>query len=1823
DGTDDILSIGQIDTDEWTQFTMSAWFYRTLDKDARIFSKSTTTTSTQHIMTLRLDPTNHITTRVWADPQGAGVSYSSSATASNFTWHYVSWSWDPSRTGHEILAYLDGVLIIDRSYTGTSIYDSDAMFVIGNNDLLNSRYWAGIIDEARLTTLVRSEAWIDTEYSNQNNPSGFYSVGTESAITATWNDAGSTEVIFTTASPTIVSMDVTITMDIGGEAQTMDTDFNEGVSYFIESGASIVNWTAKVMVSPPAGATSMGFTVEYPRAEWKPTAVLNPINQPKTVDSDWWYQGGTLTLNPASIDFWGVWTLKFISWNFLQDVQLTSPAYDINDLAKFTITTPTILGARAGLNLIDPNGNTWYSSYNQTTTDPNHKFPSFRYRKDIVIFANNTYGDVTDFPVRIQFNDDTDLHNTAKVRADGSDILFADGDIILDHEIEYFNQDYTFSEAKLVAWVKMNITSSLDKTISMYYGSPVVDNLENPMGVWSSDFDAVWHLGEDVVNEASGAIHADSTGNGYNGVQNGNVEYLSGRAGYAQDFDGIDDYISISNQLTPDGDVFITGWFRISTTHNDLSPNTQVIMEKYIDIDHDMVIALVGQDYGQGTVPNGSLVFKVESSPNSPIYKWTQRTTWNPGWYFIGCYADEDNPSNNAIWVNAAWDTNAGQVGSPTQANMSYTEEWRLGGGNWETSGSFTSWFSGQLDEFRVSSTVRTTGWLQNEYRNLISALSGPNTFGRRLPEQQRTSPEHTITKTIDSSAPAGVWTAEAYYNDTSATVTDKTGLFEKTFIVRHPTALSKQKPTVSIKTAGDSLIVEYQLTDTITTQGVSGAIVTMNWTSPSTITFDDYGNGMYGKVLETSDLGDAKQWRFDVESYHQFYNNDTDSFTLDLYHTTELDADGVTTTPAGYDFTATLTFTDTYSGAPIVGATITLDGSGVAFIDNTDGTYDISIPTGALSLGNHPYIFNATKAGSYVYMASVSVTFTLRSHYTAVTVSGDLATPYGQDTPLTVFLLDLDTGTSVLIGDVDNFNFTSSYGQQILSSLFSFDMTLDTNSWSVGTVSVTLTVTMSNTDIGIPLPYTFDVTIRAHRTSLSVTGVTTQPYGNQTPLTISLTDLDTGGTVPIGSVSNIRLQYAPAPTFTDFSSYSITLDTSNWGVGTWTVTVVVTMSGTIYSAPTNYQFTVTIRRMTTLMYHDPSTLNFPIGTDFQVYLRLNTSEQGPYFGDPVTGRLAGEFSVPGYTIAIDTSEQAIGRYQLTIDQSAFSGGIYQITVYFTSADNRFANTFLVIQFEYREIVSYLTSPNYPQVTTPYQLNVKILLNYTDADFGTGIDGATISSPDHPTWIGPPGTGNWTDIGGGLYEVWIDVSSLALGTHTIDLTADKSGFDAKTLQFRVVIRAAFTSIVPSVGSLDIPIGNSPFFYVDYTDIDRLVAIDNLTSPFTQVISNWGNFSVVYEPGTQRYKITFHTSDSDGTFQNQVKYFTFSKGVNYQAATFNITISIRTHNTDFRIVSSIEPTSTIGIFNISVYYGDLDSTVGIQSPDVDFWVENTTGVVISSYSYDILPGYYIIQVSASQFGLGLQTFTVYADWTGAVPKYQDKSFVTTANVVGRDSALTLLVGSEPTPYDENMGYIFFYSDLFSGIGIDNITGGSNVFIYVMFQGESINPADITITDLSSTEPGNYSISFDTNIFSRTGLIYMNVFVNWSKGVSPFYSNRTDVISVRVLPRDTLLSITPPSPTSYGEQGSFTFTFEDTTGGSSSYIFDDPKLSITSNITFGYVEVGGTYTITFDTTQFGDVGLHVIQLSVTWDGVPFYSNRTGRIVYLTISNRVTFL
>ncbi|TFG27881.1 DUF2341 domain-containing protein, partial [Candidatus Thorarchaeota archaeon] len=744
DGTDDVISVGQIYTDDWIQFTMSAWVSHdgsgSQEWDDRIFSKAPTTTVSTCIMHLAIDQTGKMRVRLSTDGTGgsAASSLDSTSTPSDFDWHLLTWTWSAST--EMIYLYVDGQPDGSFAKDGDSVANSDIMWIIANWEVgtSNTRHFDGKIDEIRLRPSVVSAAWVATEYNNQYNPSSFYSVGSEESNTDTWSDAGSTSLVFTTSSPTAVTLDVNLTMDISGEGQTLDENLNPGTSYYIESGSEIVNWTAKVMVSPPAGATSMGFNVAYPMAEWRPTSVLNPFNVVKANPSDWTYQAGTLTINAASIDYWGIWTLKFISWNYVQDLKLgltggplsTTATFNIGDSMKFLATTPTIQGANVGLVLTDPTGSIWYSGSNTTVSGPSHKFSSFQYRKDFQISSSVVYANVIDFPIALDFTD-ADLHDVNKVRADGSDIMFAMGSTILAHEIEYFKQDYTISTARFTGWVKANLSASSTNIITMYYGNPVVDNLENPAAVWSSGFDAVWHLGEDVIDEGSGAIHYDATGNGYNGIQHGNVETLTARIGYAQNFDG-NDYISIDENLAPTGDVMITGWFRLPTQHTIESTNTKVILEKYFDPDYNMAIALVGTDYGHPTVPAGTLVFKAESSTDGSIYKWTTRNNWPAGWYYIGCYLNHDNPSGNQIFIgstSAGWDTDPAQSGSPSLADLNFIEEWQLGGGDYDSGSTGQGWFTGVLDEWRVASVTqaRTTGWLQTEWRN----QANPSTFAQ------------------------------------------------------------------------------------------------------------------------------------------------------------------------------------------------------------------------------------------------------------------------------------------------------------------------------------------------------------------------------------------------------------------------------------------------------------------------------------------------------------------------------------------------------------------------------------------------------------------------------------------------------------------------------------------------------------------------------------------------------------------------------------------------------------------------------------------------------------------------------------------------------------------------------------------------------------------------------------------------------------------------------------------------------------------------------------------------------------------------------------
>ncbi|MFX1484807.1 MAG: DUF2341 domain-containing protein, partial [Promethearchaeota archaeon] len=164
---------------------------------------------------------------------------------------------------------------------------------------------------------------------------------------------------------------------------------------------------------------------------------------------------------------------------------------------------------------------------------------NFQYTKDIIIDHNKVASDLIGFPVLIDIYD-SDLHTD--VQPDGDDIMFTSVGRSLPHEIELFDQQYNSTHAHLIAWVKADISSTVDTILSMFYGNPSMGSQEDSAGVWSYEYAGVWHLGESSGNAQ------DSTSLGNEGIlQNGVAQGAGGKIGNANDMDGVDDYINFGN----------------------------------------------------------------------------------------------------------------------------------------------------------------------------------------------------------------------------------------------------------------------------------------------------------------------------------------------------------------------------------------------------------------------------------------------------------------------------------------------------------------------------------------------------------------------------------------------------------------------------------------------------------------------------------------------------------------------------------------------------------------------------------------------------------------------------------------------------------------------------------------------------------------------------------------------------------------------------------------------------------------------------------------------------------------------------------------------------------------------------------------------------------------------------------------------------------------------------------------------------------------------------------------------------------------------------
>ncbi len=179
DGTNDYVDMGNVlDYGESDPMTYSAWI-RTTGGWTQIAGKSFQDPPYQGVW-FYIENDGGLAFYMY-DNNGDFIGRWSDPVYNDNAWHYVTATYDGSGTLGGIKLYEAGneITTFQGTYAGplTGTVENTRSFNIGAvNDGAGDQF-DGFIDEVRLSTVVRSDDWIATEYNNQSDPASFLSLG--------------------------------------------------------------------------------------------------------------------------------------------------------------------------------------------------------------------------------------------------------------------------------------------------------------------------------------------------------------------------------------------------------------------------------------------------------------------------------------------------------------------------------------------------------------------------------------------------------------------------------------------------------------------------------------------------------------------------------------------------------------------------------------------------------------------------------------------------------------------------------------------------------------------------------------------------------------------------------------------------------------------------------------------------------------------------------------------------------------------------------------------------------------------------------------------------------------------------------------------------------------------------------------------------------------------------------------------------------------------------------------------------------------------------------------------------------------------------------------------------------------------------------------------------------------------------------------------------------------------------------------------------------------------------------------------------------------
>jgi hypothetical protein len=114
----------------------------------------------------------------------ADINYdgTGSNTLSSGAWYYVTLTYSSSAG---LTGYVNGAVDGTAAANGALATGQTSTLTIGQDLNTIGRFWNGVIDEVRISSIVRSADWIKTEYNNQSAPSTFLHISVESPASVT------------------------------------------------------------------------------------------------------------------------------------------------------------------------------------------------------------------------------------------------------------------------------------------------------------------------------------------------------------------------------------------------------------------------------------------------------------------------------------------------------------------------------------------------------------------------------------------------------------------------------------------------------------------------------------------------------------------------------------------------------------------------------------------------------------------------------------------------------------------------------------------------------------------------------------------------------------------------------------------------------------------------------------------------------------------------------------------------------------------------------------------------------------------------------------------------------------------------------------------------------------------------------------------------------------------------------------------------------------------------------------------------------------------------------------------------------------------------------------------------------------------------------------------------------------------------------------------------------------------------------------------------------------------------------------------------------